>query len=82
MRSFAAPAAYEGMIEGRIAELFDEVRRDMYRREHGDPPLIPDMAIDRGRTGLAITVVGHADDNLIDGVRQAAAKGRAELRSA
>lgn len=82
MRVFAIPAAYAELLEGEVARLVDDIRRDAYRREHGETPVFPDMLITPDRKGSAFAVVGQASDNLVAGVAQAKKKARAELRSA
>lgn len=82
MRTFVAPDAYEGLIEGRMAELFDEIRRDIHRREQGDPPLIPDVFLNENRGGSAFALIGNAGDSLVDGINQVRVNVRRERRSA
>lgn len=82
MRSFVAPDGYESVIEGRMAEIFDEIRRDIHRRETGEVPIIPDVFLNPSRGGFAFALVGGANDSLADGINQVKMKARRELRSA
>lgn len=82
MRIFAVPASHVELLESEIARVVDEIRQDLYRREHGHAPLFNDVFVQLGREGIAFAVVGQASDNLVAGVAQAKEKARAERRSA
>ena len=46
MRIYRIPATYSSELEARISRAVDEIKIDAFRRSQGDPPLIPDMALD------------------------------------
>lgn len=60
MRNFVAPGQYTSVLESAVSRCVDEIRRDIYNREHGLPPIIPDMLLDRLYAGDVAATVGGA----------------------
>lgn len=86
MRIFTVPAEYASYFESEVSRLAEHVRLDAFRREHGEAPTIPDIALDEKRRQPAFVVVGVGSDSLLEGVSKAAeqarARGRREKRTA
>lgn len=85
MRTFAVPAQYATLLEGEVARIVDEIRRDVFRREHNEAPLFPDVFLDDvktdGKTVLAIdtlVVIGTPDEKLHVAIEQAVTTARAQ----
>lgn len=71
MRVFVVPAAYTRELENAVRRTVDDIRQDIWRREHGEESLILDSALEPWRTQDAFVVVGHASDSLAVAVAKA-----------
>jgi hypothetical protein len=58
MRKFSGvPAEYVSHIEGQVAQMVDDARKDAWRRANGHPPSLPPFAYDEKRKGRTVSVV-------------------------
>lgn len=57
MRIYRIPAAYTSELEARIGRAVDAILQDVWRRENGHAPIIPDIALDQGARSDAMVAI-------------------------
>lgn len=65
MEVFSVPSRYAAEVEAAVRRAVEVVRMDIWRRQNGQQPLVPDMAIDAAKRGETVILVGLDADRLV-----------------